>query len=147
MFAQDLSEGHAAELEACQVLQGFTGFTWAATFGKRHDLESKGGTAEVKFDRYGNGRFFFELFTVLPDAIRLSGINAYGPEDAPTWWVQGGLDGWRVYPYMDLRAELCRIREGRALTVAGDGGRIRGLLVPIHELEKTVAHFSPRISF
>jgi hypothetical protein len=146
MFAQDLSEGHDAELEACQVLKDFTGFPWFQTFGRAHDLESKGGTAEVKFDRYGNGRHFYELFTVLPSGVRPSGVNAYGPADAPTWWCQGDNAGWRVYPYMDLRKELCRIRAGRGLTVAGDGGRVRGLLTQAWELDGAAAYRCGRIS-
>lgn len=149
MFASDLTEGHARELEACQVLQDFTGFPWSATFGKRHDLEGKGGTAEVKFDRraHETGNFFFELAADSGQGLRPSGLNAYGPDTAPTWWLQGSEDGWRVCPYMDLRRALCAIRERRNLCRGGDRNASVGLLARVLELETAVSYRCGRISF
>lgn len=145
-FANDLSEGHARELEACQVLQDFTGFPWTRTGGKAHDLEGKGGTAEVKFDRvaHSSGNFFFELAADTGHGLRPSGLNAYGPDTAPTWWLQGMEESWRVYPYMDLRKALCAVRASIHPIRAGDRHAAVGMLVPYHKLERQVAYFSPR---
>ena len=145
-FVNDLAEGASRELEACQVLQDFTGFPWTRAGGKAYDLEGPGGTAEVKFDRkvHLSGNFFFELAADTSQGLRPSGLNAYGPDDAPTWWLQGSEEGWRVYPYMDLRRALCAVREAKQPIHAGDNHAAVGLLVPYRLLEKEVVHFSPR---
>lgn len=148
MFASDLTEGRLRELEACQVLQGFTGFSWTSTLGQAHDLEGPGGTAEVKFDRraHETGNFFFELAADTGHGLRPSGLNAYTYDTAPTWWLQGSLEGWRVYDYMALRRALCALRETHTLRRGGDRDVSVGLLVPVRRLDKDVSHFSPRIT-